>query len=90
LPRHRRFDVKLGPFIAIGSRVVMLRHRLRWSRDELRRRAGVGHMTLARLERGEGCPRPLTLGRIAAAGGVAVDWLLGGGRPGEPLIVDGR
>jgi Helix-turn-helix len=64
--------------VAVGSRTIMARHRHRWSRADLAARARVGVMTLARLERGEGCPRPLTLQRLAAACGVTVDWLLTG------------
>jgi transcriptional regulator with XRE-family HTH domain len=78
LPRHRRYDLRTGPFIAVGSRIVMARHRLRWSRDELARQSGLGRMTVARIEAGTVCPRGSTLQRIAAVVGVAAGWLLTG------------
>ena len=60
----------------LGQRVRRLRNSACMSQDALARAAGIGRVTLVRLEKGEQTPRYRTLGAIARALGVDVSELL--------------
>ena len=55
---------------ALGQRIRRLRKAAGLSQDALAREAGIGRVTLVRLEKGEQTPRYKTLGAIAKALGV--------------------
>lgn len=59
-----------------GQRIRQLRNAAGLSQDALAREAGIGRVTLVRLEKGEQTPRYKTLGAIARALGVDVSDLL--------------
>ena len=63
----------------IGERVGGIRRQLGLSQAAFARLLGVSRNTLAKAERGH-VPRAATLGRVARAGGVSVDWLMQGSR----------
>ncbi len=65
---------------AIGARIRAERKLLGWNQIQLCQLAGVEQPYLSRLERGEKIGTPQTIGRIARALGVSVDFLLGGPR----------
>jgi transcriptional regulator with XRE-family HTH domain len=67
----------LEPGPGIGDRVAGIRRRLGLSQAAFARLVGVGRNTVAKAERGH-LPRAATLGRMARAGGVSVDWLMQG------------
>ena len=54
----------------LGQRIQRLRNAAGLSQDALAREAGIGRVTLVRLEKGEQTPRYKTLGAIAKALGV--------------------
>ena len=56
----------------LGQRIRRLRNAAGLSQDALAREAGIGRVTLVRLEKGEQTPRYKTLGAIARALGVDV------------------
>ena len=58
--------------LTLGQRVRRLRNSAGLSQDALARAAGVGRVTLVRLEKGEQTPRFKTLAAIARALGVGV------------------
>ena len=60
----------------LGQRIRRLRNAAGLSQDALARAAGIGRVTLVRLEKGEQTPRFKTLGAIAGALGVNVSELL--------------
>ena len=60
----------------LGQRIRRLRKSAGLSQDALARAAGIGRVTLVRLEQGEQTPRFKTLGAIAKALGVSVSELL--------------
>ena len=60
----------------LGQRIRRLRKSARLSQDALARAAGIGRVTLVRLEKGEQTPRFKTLDAIAKALGVGVSELL--------------
>ncbi len=60
----------------LGQRIRRLRNAAGLSQDALAREAGVGRVTLVRLEKGEQTPRYKTLGAIARALGADVSDLL--------------
>ena len=60
----------------LGQRIRRLRNAAGLSQDALARAAGIGRVTLVRLEKGEQTPRFKTLGAIANALGVDVSDLL--------------
>ncbi len=60
----------------LGQRIRRLRKSAGLSQDALARAAGIGRVTLVRLEKGEQTPRFKTLGAIAKALGVGVSELL--------------
>ena len=60
----------------LGQRVRRLRNSAGLSQDALARAAGIGRVTLVRLEKGEQTPRYKTLRAIARALGVSVSKLL--------------
>lgn len=60
----------------LGQRIRRLRNAAGLSQDALAREAGIGRVTLVRLEKGEQTPRYKTLGAIAKALGVDVADLL--------------
>ena len=60
----------------LGQRIRRLRNASGLSQDALARAAGIGRVTLVRLEKGEQTPRYKTLGAIARALGVDVSELL--------------
>ena len=60
----------------LGQRIRRLRNAAGLSQDALAREAGIGRVTLVRLEKGEQTPRYKTLGAIARALGVDVSELL--------------
>ena len=60
----------------LGQRIRRLRRSAGLSQDALARAAGIGRVTLVRLEKGEQTPRYKTLGAIAKALGVGVSKLL--------------
>jgi len=61
---------------ALGQRIRRLRNAAGLSQDALAREAGIGRVTLVRLENGEQTPRYKTLGAIAKALKVDVSDLL--------------
>ncbi len=63
----------------IGERGAGIRRQLGLSQAAFARLLGVSRNTLAKAERGH-VPRAVTLGRVARAGGVSVDWLMQGSR----------
>lgn len=65
---------------ALGARIRAERKLLGWNQIQLCQLAGVEQPYLSRLERGEKIGTPQTIGRIARALGVSVDFLLGGPR----------
>jgi transcriptional regulator with XRE-family HTH domain len=67
----------IGPRPGSGERVARIRRRLALSQAAFARLVGVGRNTVAKAERGH-LPRAATLGRLARAGGVGVDWLMRG------------
>lgn len=60
----------------LGQRIRRLRKSAGLSQDALARAAGIGRVTLARLEKGEQSPRYKTLGAIAKALEVGISELL--------------
>ena len=60
----------------LGQRIRRLRNAAGLSQDALAREAGIGRVTLVRLEKGAQTPRYKTLGAIAKALGVNVSELL--------------
>ena len=60
----------------LGQRIRRLRKSAGLSQDALARAAGIGRVTLVRLEKGEQTPRYKTLGEVAKALGVGVSDLL--------------
>jgi transcriptional regulator with XRE-family HTH domain len=54
------------------ARLRTLRRRKGWTQVQLAEAAGVGVVTVARLETGEQTPRPGTMARIARALGVRI------------------
>ena len=60
----------------LGQRIRRLRNAAGLSQDALARAAGIGRVTLVRLEKGEQTPRYKTLGAIAKALGADVSELL--------------
>ena len=60
----------------LGQRIRRLRNAAGLSQDALACEAGIGRVTLVRLEKGEQTPRYKTLGAIARALGVGVSELL--------------
>jgi len=60
----------------LGQRIRRLRNAAGLSQDALARKAGIGRVTLVRLEKGEQTPRYRTLDAIARALGVGVSGLL--------------
>ena len=60
----------------LGQRIRRLRQSAGLSQDALARAAGIGRVTLVRLEKGEQSPRFKTLGAISRALGVGVSELL--------------
>ena len=67
------------PRPGLGEQVAGIRRRLGLSQAAFARLVGVSRNTLAKTERGH-LPRAATLGRVARAGGVSVDWLMRGSR----------
>ena len=61
----------------VGHRIATLRQRLGCSQVAFARQAGISRNALLTYERGSRVPKSATLGRMAEAGGVSVDWLLG-------------
>ncbi len=70
----------------VGRRIATLRQRLRLSQVAFARQVDISRNALVAYERGGRVPKSATLGRIAEAGGVSVDWLLGrdGASPTPP------
>jgi len=62
---------------SIGSRIRELRESAGMTQDHLARAAGIGRVTLVRIERGEQSPRYETLTGLASALGIPVSGLLG-------------
>ena len=60
----------------LGQRIRRLRKSAGLSQDALAREAGIGRVTLVRLEKGEQSPRFKTLGEVANALGVGISDLL--------------
>ena len=60
----------------LGQRVRRLRNSAGLSQDALARAAGIGRVTLVRLEKGEHTPRYRTLSAVAKVLGVDVSELL--------------
>ena len=60
----------------LGQRIRRLRNAAHLSQEALAREAGIGRVTLVRLEKGEQTPRYKTLGAIAKALGVGASELL--------------
>jgi DNA-binding XRE family transcriptional regulator len=60
----------------LGERIRQLRQRAGWTQEELAERAGIGRVTLSRLEGGDRSPRYRTLVALAKALGVSVTDLL--------------
>jgi transcriptional regulator with XRE-family HTH domain len=61
----------------VGRRIATLRQRLGLSQVAFARQVGTSRNALMTYERGDRVPKSATLARIAEAGGVSVDWLLG-------------
>ena len=68
--------IAMGGRHTLGRRVRRLRNAAGLSQDALACEAGIGRVTLVRLEKGEQTPRYKTLGAIARALGVGVSELL--------------
>ncbi|MFC5906121.1 helix-turn-helix domain-containing protein [Streptacidiphilus monticola] len=64
------FDARLA------ARLTRLRAGHEWSLDQLAERTGASRSTLSRLERGEISPTASLLGRLCAAYGITMSWLL--------------
>ncbi len=60
----------------LGERIRRFRQRVGWTQEELAKRAGMGRVTLSRLESGDQSPRYRTLVALAKALGVSVSDLL--------------
>lgn len=60
----------------LGSRIRKRRETAGWTQMELSSRAGIGRVTLARIEKGEHSPRTETLTAIARAMGAEVEDLI--------------
>ena len=60
----------------LGERIRRFRRRAGWTQEELAKRAGMGRVTLSRLESGDQSPRYRTLVALAKALGVSVSDLL--------------
>jgi DNA-binding XRE family transcriptional regulator len=74
--RQRVEEVGTAGRLAMGQRIRDLREKGRLSQERLAKRAGVGRVTLVRVERGEQSPRYDTLASLAKALGVSVGELL--------------
>jgi transcriptional regulator with XRE-family HTH domain len=61
----------------VGRLIATLRQRLGRSQIAFARQVGISRNALVAYERGGRVPKSASLGRIAEAGGVSVDWLLG-------------
>lgn len=60
----------------IAQRLRSLRAERGWPLDELARRSGVSRATLSRLENAEVSPTASVLGRVCAAYGLTMSWLM--------------
>jgi transcriptional regulator with XRE-family HTH domain len=75
--------VSRGPDLGrLPQRIAAVRTRLGLTQRAFAARVGVTRNVVIRWERGHHRPRATALARIAAAGGVSVDWLLR--RSGRP------
>jgi transcriptional regulator with XRE-family HTH domain len=63
--------------IEVGRRIATIRQRLGLSQVAFARQVGLSRNALVAYERGGRVPKSASLGRIAEAGGVSIDWLLG-------------
>ena len=61
-----------------GERLARLRSARGWSQRQLGERTGLGGTQISKYERQEYQPRPEALGRLAAALGTSIDYLLTG------------
>jgi DNA-binding XRE family transcriptional regulator len=77
--RRRVEEVSTAGRLALGRRITELRKKGNVSQERLAERAGVGRVTLVRIERGEQSPRYDTLESLARALGVSVGELLTNG-----------
>lgn len=71
------------PDLSVGRRVRQVRQRLDLTQTGFARQLGITKVSVARYEAGR-VPRANLLDRIAALGGVSVEWLLRGGSPAQP------
>lgn len=62
--------------VHLGERIRRFRQRVGWTQEELAKRAGMGRVTLSRLESGDQSPRYSTLVALAKALGVSITDLL--------------
>jgi len=60
----------------LGERIRRLREAMGLSQDELAKRAGIGRVTLSRIENGEQSPRLSTLEALAQALGISIEQLI--------------
>lgn len=75
-------SVPLMPDASVGRRIRQVRQRLKLTQTGLARELGIIKVSIARYEAGR-VPRANLLDRIAALGGVSVEWLLHGSGPSQ-------
>lgn len=68
----------------LGAAVRQLREAHAWSQEELAEHAGLNRSYVGEIERGSAIASIVTVGKLAAALGVPVSWLL---RPGGPAAL---
>jgi transcriptional regulator with XRE-family HTH domain len=68
----------------LGKRIVYARKRKGWSQNKLEEEAGLSLGMVSRAEHDRRAPTTETVGKLATALGVRVEWLLSGTPPMEP------